>query len=114
MPLPKPGLAAPPPRCPRWRGLGSENRALGSTPDPVPGTPSRMRSILLRDGTLLVPMRAEADDGTVGDGMVPLDPSSPRYAAELARAIPEGTDPILAELAEPLLDESPEGDDLDR
>ena len=43
-----------------------------------------MRPERLANGNLLVPMRAEADDGTVGDGMVEIGPDHPDFAAWLA------------------------------
>lgn len=38
----------------------------------------------LPDGTLLVPMRAEDDDGTVGDALVPCSPGEDGYDKHLA------------------------------
>lgn len=33
-----------------------------------------------KDGTLTIPFRAEADDGSIGDGMETIGPDDPRYA----------------------------------
>lgn len=33
----------------------------------------------LKDGRLRVPMRAESDDGTIGDGVVVIGPDHPQY-----------------------------------
>ena len=54
-----------------------------------------MRAFRTRRGTLLVPVRAETDDGIVGDGMVEVGPEDPRYDDwELyAEEIVEGTTP---------------------
>lgn len=38
-----------------------------------------MKAERLEDGRLLVPMRAEGDDGTIGDGMVEIDQDHPQY-----------------------------------
>jgi hypothetical protein len=38
------------------------------------------------DGTVTAPMRAVADDGTVGDGLVVYRPGDPGYADVLAEA----------------------------
>jgi hypothetical protein len=35
----------------------------------------------LDDGRLRVPMRAEGDDGVIGDGMVVIDQDHPQYQA---------------------------------
>jgi hypothetical protein len=43
-----------------------------------------MKPILQPDATLLVPARAEAEDGTIGDGMMELRPGEPGYDAWLA------------------------------
>jgi hypothetical protein len=37
----------------------------------------------LPNGDLLVPVRAESEDGTLGDALAVLDPSHPDYAAWL-------------------------------
>ena len=42
-----------------------------------------MKPILQPDGALLAPARAEAEDGTLGDGMVELRPGDPDYDAWL-------------------------------
>jgi hypothetical protein len=39
-----------------------------------------MNAKVLPNGNLLVPQRAEADDGTVGDGMDEITPQHPEYA----------------------------------
>jgi len=40
-----------------------------------------MRVIVHANGDLTVPMRAEAEDGTIGDGMVRITANHPDYAA---------------------------------
>ena len=46
----------------------------------------------LPDGDLMVPARAESDDGVIGDGMVRVSPGEPLYEAWLAEVNddPEG------------------------
>ncbi len=39
-----------------------------------------MNAKILANGKLLVPLRAEAGDGTIGDGMAEIDPQHPEYA----------------------------------
>jgi len=39
-----------------------------------------MRAKILPNGKLLVPLRAEAADGTIGDGLAEIDPQHPEYA----------------------------------
>ena len=49
-----------------------------------------MKATRLPNGNLLVPMRAESDDGTlVGHGMVEIGPEHPEYAAWAERAVEE-------------------------
>lgn len=36
------------------------------------------------DGTITIPARAEADDGTIGDGLQTIGPDDPRYEVWLA------------------------------
>lgn len=43
-----------------------------------------MRAVRLPNGKLLIPVRAEAADGTIGDGMVEIGPDSPDFARWLA------------------------------
>lgn len=43
-----------------------------------------MRPRLLASGHLLVPVRLEADDGTIGDGLQEIGPDHPDYPAWLA------------------------------
>jgi hypothetical protein len=38
----------------------------------------------IENGKVWIPMRAEADDGTVGDGWVELSPDDPTYPKVLA------------------------------
>jgi len=40
----------------------------------------------LANGRLLIPVRAESSDGTLGDGMVEIGPDHPDYAEWLAEA----------------------------
>ena len=42
-----------------------------------------MKITLRVDGTITVPMRAVADDGTIGDGVRVVKPSDPDYAEVL-------------------------------
>lgn len=39
------------------------------------------------DGTVLVPLRAESPDGTVGDGMIVVRPGEPGYDEHRAAAL---------------------------
>lgn len=47
----------------------------------------------LPDGRLLIPVRAESDDGTVGTGLLEIGPDDPRFAAwdEMTPQADEGT-----------------------
>lgn len=45
-----------------------------------------MNARRLANGRLLIPVRAESSDGTLGDGMVEIGPDHPDYAAWLAEA----------------------------
>ncbi len=45
-----------------------------------------MKAKRLANGRLLIPMRAESSDGTLGDGMVEIGPAHPDYAEWLAKA----------------------------
>jgi hypothetical protein len=40
-----------------------------------------MRAKILPNGNLYVPLRAEAADGTIGDGMAEIDPTHAQYAS---------------------------------
>ncbi len=55
-----------------------------------------MNPVLLPDGTLLVPFRAEGPAGEVGDGLEPLEPGAPGYARALAEAVRPGETPLDA------------------
>ena len=50
-----------------------------------------MKARRLDDDRLLVPMRAEGPDGTVGDGMVEIGHDHPDYGAWLPRIEESGT-----------------------
>ena len=47
-----------------------------------------MRARRLRNGSLLVPMRAEGPNGLIGDGMVEIEPDRPDFERWLRDAIP--------------------------
>lgn len=40
----------------------------------------------LPNGNLLIPKRAESDDGMIGDGMIEIDPSHPDFEMWLAES----------------------------
>ena len=46
----------------------------------------------LPNGKLLIPRRAEAEDGTIGDGMEEIGPDHPDYADWLATISPIGSE----------------------
>jgi hypothetical protein len=46
----------------------------------------------LPDGRLLVPVRAESDDGTIGDGLMLVERDDPSYCANLRWATPAPPD----------------------
>lgn len=48
---------------------------------------SGMDAIKLPNGNLLIPMRAESDDGVVGDGMVEVEPGTEEYEEWLPFAV---------------------------
>lgn len=52
-----------------------------------------MRPYLREDGLIAVPMRAEAEDGTVGDGVRLVHPGTPEYEALAAGKEPSDEQP---------------------
>lgn len=50
-----------------------------------------MNAYLTADGQLLIPARVTLDDGSVGDGLVPIGTDHPDFAAWLEDALPMPT-----------------------
>jgi hypothetical protein len=61
-----------------WLDEVTDNEARAVAPDAFPTTMVPRR---LPTGNLVVPMRAEADDGTIGDAVVEIGPDHPDFAA---------------------------------